>query len=196
VTTPPPAPAAAATTYAGSLGYPARIALPPDTTALVEVLDSRDETVIAVARYALDGRQVPLPFTVDVPAAAPDATRVLRASFIVNGRKRWRSQTLPVSPMKTRLGTITLAPIAPPVDQYRCGETLVGLGMGEDGHADLILPSRRVVLTQVTSASGAKFVQASDAGTWFWSKGAEASVSIDGKALPGCVRVGAETETP
>lgn len=196
VTPPPAAPIATATTYSGTLDYPMRIALPPDTAALVEVLDARDETPIAIARYALDGRQVPVPFTIDVPAAEAGAARVLRASFVVKGRKRWRSQTLPVSPAKTQLGTITLGPIAPPVDQYRCGETLVGLGPGEDGHADLVLPSRRLVLTQVPSASGAKYVQADDAGTWFWSKADEASVSIDGAPLPSCTRVGTEKETP
>ncbi|HMM76634.1 MAG TPA: MliC family protein [Gammaproteobacteria bacterium] len=196
VTAPPPAPAAKATTYSGTLDYPMRIALPPDTTALVEVLDSRSETPIAIARYTLDGRQVPLPFTIDVPAAEAGAARVLRASFVVKGRKRWRSQTLPISATKTELGTIALGPIAPPVDQYRCGETLVGLGPREDGHADLVLPSRRLMLTQVPSASGAKYVQADDAGTWFWRKGTHASVAIEGAALPACTRVGAEREAP
>jgi len=186
VTTPP---LGAATSYTGSLSYPARIALPPDTDALIEVLDSRNETRIAAERFALNGRQVPIPFTVDVPAT--DAALVLQASFIVNGRKRWRSQTLPISAAQPTLGTITLGPIAPSVIHYRCGEILVGFSPGEDGRADLVLPSRRLVLDSAETASGAKYVDAQDAGTWFWSKGTAASASIDGVVLPGCVRADA-----
>lgn len=55
----------------GNLNYPERIALPPDSEAVVELLAgeaSSDETV-AEWRETLDGRQVPIPFVLEV---APD----------------------------------------------------------------------------------------------------------------------------
>ncbi len=182
----PAAPAGPPTIYTGTLSYPAQTALPPDTDALVEVIDSRSEQVIAGTRFALDGRQAPVPFTLEVPAAGPDDAQLLRAAFVVNGRRRWRSQAQPVSPSRTALGVLTLGPIAPSVTHYRCGDLLVGFSPGEDGRADLVLPSRSLVLTQRATASGTKYVSADDPDTWFWSKGATASVSLAGEALPSC----------
>lgn len=186
-----PAPLAGPSTiYTGTLSYPAGIALPPDTDALVEVMDSRSERVLASTRFALDGRQAPVPFTLEAPAAGPDDAQLLRAAFVVNGRKRWRSQALPVSPSRTALGALTLGPIAPSIAQYRCGDLLVGFSSGEDGRADLVLPSRSLVLTQRETASGAKYVSADDPDTWFWSKGRTASVSLAGQLLPSCEEIG------
>lgn len=190
----PPVPTAAqaALTYEGTLSYPLRIALPPDTEALVEVLDSRSEEVVAVLRMALDGRQVPVPFSIDVPAAAPGAARVLRAAFVVNGRRRWRSQTLPLSDAQPRLGTLVLGPIAPSFERYRCGDTLIGFAATEDGRADLELASRRYVLDEVRVAGGLKYVSPIDTGTWFLRAADAVTASVEGTRLPSCTRIGSD----
>jgi len=191
VSPPPAAPATAAASYSGSLTYPLRIALPPDTDALVEVLDSRSEKVVTSTRFPLDGRQVPVPFTIDVPASATEG-QVIRAYFVVNGRKRWRSETWPLSPARPVLGALTLAPVAPSVAQWRCGEVLVGFAPTEDGRADLILPSTRYVLDERSSAQGSVYLSGTDAGTWFRLEALQARVSIAGRELPACTRVGEE----
>lgn len=187
----PDAPARPAQTYDGMLDYPARIALPPATEALIEVATSRGEERVATSRFALDGVQVPVPFSIAVPATAGDDGLVLRAAFVVHGHKRWRSQPRPLSPDQPHVGALTLAPIAPSIAQFRCGEMLVGFSADEDGRADLQLPSASHALVAVASASGAKYARADDDSTWFWQKGDEAMVQIDGEPLPACTRVGA-----
>lgn len=190
---PPAAPVTAAASYSGTLTYPLRIALPPDTDALVEVLDSRSEQVVTSSRFPLDGRQVPVPFSIDVPASAT-AGQVIRAYFVVNGRKRWRSETWPLSPARPVLGALTLAPVAPSVAHWRCGEVLVGFAPTEDGRADLILPSTRYVLDEQSSARDMVYLSGTDPGTWFSLEEKRARVSIAGRELPACTRVGAEAD--
>lgn len=193
VSPPPAAPVTAAASYSGTLTYPLRIALPPDTDALVEVLDSRSEQVVTSTRIALDGRQVPIPFSIDVPASTTRG-QVIRAYFVVNGRKRWRSETWPLSPAHPLLGALTLAPVAPSVVQWRCGEVLVGFAPTEDGRADLILPSTRYVLDERSSAQGTVYRSGTDPGTWFRLDDMRARVSIAGSELPACMRVGAAAD--
>lgn len=68
----------------GNLYYPERIALPPDSEAVVELLagEATSAETVAEWRDTLDGRQVPIPFALEV---APDrlvegATHRLRGS--------------------------------------------------------------------------------------------------------------------
>lgn len=190
---PPAAPVTAAASYSGTLTYPLRLALPPDTDALVEVLDSRSEQVVTSSRFPLAGRQVPVPFSIDVPASATEG-QVIRAYFVVNGRKRWRSETWPLSPERPVLGALTLAPVAPSMAQWRCGDVLVGFAQTEDGRADLILPSTRYVLDERSSAHGSVYLSGTDPGTWFRREELRARVSIAGRELPACTRVGAVSD--
>ena len=199
---PPPAPAHPAVVplrpaappirFVGGLNYPAQIALPPETEALIEVSTSDSEQLVASTRFALGGAPAPVPFSIEVPAVDDGVPLVLRASFVVNGRKRWRSHTLPVSSGKTQLGVLTLAPVAPSTMQYRCGEMLVGFSPGEDGRADLHLPSRNLVLHRTVTASGVKYEQPDNPATSFWVSGNDAQAQVDGESLPACTKLGAQ----
>ncbi len=54
----------------GELASRARIALPPDAIAIVELTRPQDGRVIAEQRIALDGRQAPIAFELRVQRAA------------------------------------------------------------------------------------------------------------------------------
>lgn len=52
----------------GTLAYRQRIALPPDAIATIRLVETGGEQ-IAIARIPIEGRQVPLPFTLDYDPA-------------------------------------------------------------------------------------------------------------------------------
>jgi uncharacterized lipoprotein YbaY len=90
---PPPAPAAADTLeVSGDLLYRERVALPPGATATVALveLDRPGEAPLAETTFAPEG-EVPLPFTLRVPAAALDTMRAygLCARLEGEGGMRW-----------------------------------------------------------------------------------------------------------
>ena len=75
-------------TLNGTLIYKQRIAIPPQTEAIVRLVDvSRADapaTVIAQTRFATDGRQVPLPFRLEYDPARIDP----RMHYAVSGELR------------------------------------------------------------------------------------------------------------
>ena len=84
-----PAPQPPATkTLDGTLAYRLRIAIPPETEAIVRLVEvSRADapaTVIAETRFRTDGRQVPLPFRLEYDPARIDA----RMRYAVSGELR------------------------------------------------------------------------------------------------------------
>jgi putative lipoprotein len=87
-TTVAPQPPPAMKTLDGTLVYRQRIALPPQTEAIVRLVDvSRADaaaTVIAETRFRTEGRQVPLPFRLEYDPARIDA----RMRYAVSGELR------------------------------------------------------------------------------------------------------------
>lgn len=87
-TTTSPPPPAAMKTLSGSLVYKQRIALPPQTEAIVKLVDvSRADAaaiVIAETRFRTDGRQAPLPFRLEYDPARIDP----RMRYAVSGELR------------------------------------------------------------------------------------------------------------
>lgn len=108
-------------TVAGEASYRQRVALPPEAVVTVRIEDvSRADAaapVLAEKRFSSEGRQVPLPFEIEVPRAALDS--VVRANARVRiedgaGRLLWITDTShPVTPVagsdRVELGTLWLA---------------------------------------------------------------------------------------
>ena len=121
-------------TITGELTYLQRIALPDDAVAVVEIKpdDAADgDPVTAETRTELEGRQVPVPFTLEVPRAHLDAGKsyVLRGGILVAAEMRWLSDPVPVDVAETTLdvGTLTLSPYeAPPPFEIDGKELLAG----------------------------------------------------------------------
>jgi uncharacterized lipoprotein YbaY len=95
----------------GELSYMQRIALPPDSEAVVE-FRTADDQLRGETRFGSDGRQVPLPFALEVPA---DAEGLVRAAIWSGGRPAWLSDPVEVeaSDQPLELGTLMLKPLTP-----------------------------------------------------------------------------------
>lgn len=82
-------------TITGELSYRQRIALPPEAIAFVEIrADGMDAAAPAVAqtRIELDGKQVPVPFSLELPQAHLESgvTYLLGGGILVDDQINWR----------------------------------------------------------------------------------------------------------
>lgn len=170
----------------GSLAYRERIALPPDAALLVEASDGLGRVVAAV-RQPTDGAQVPLGFALAVPEGQD---LLLRGGLSVDGEIRWLSEPVHVAAGAddADLGLVPLVPYRAMgfSSRLRCGELAAEVGFRGEG-AILRVGPRQIALAPAVAASGAKFADPADEGTWVWSKGDAVSISLGGTALPECV---------
>jgi len=85
----------------GALTYLPRVALPPDSIAVVELREGPDpdDAIVAEQRIALKGRQVPVPFelTVDGSLLARQPEYAFRGGIVHRGEPIWLTDTVPVS---------------------------------------------------------------------------------------------------
>jgi len=92
----------------GALSYRARIALPPDSRAIVALKDVShpDGPVVAEQRIDLHGRQVPIAFDLAVDRAKLDDAKryAVRGAVFVGGRPVWASDPV----MIDRVGRATV----------------------------------------------------------------------------------------
>lgn len=179
----------------GELLYRERIALPPDATVIVEARGWQD-TLLAESAVASDGRQVPLPFELAVPAGV--AARVT-AGIRLGGRPRWVSDTVAVAAgtAPAGLGTLMLKAVEPLLfpSTYRCGEQEIRVGVLDD-NAVMEIGAERFTLVRAISGSGARYEAEGDRETFFWSKGKTAFVSLRGERLAECRRVARAAPQP
>lgn len=179
----------------GELTYRQRIALLPDASASVALVDlgpngkNSKEKVIAAAHLS-DFQQVPIAFSLTYPSDAIDTTHryELRATIEnAQGRKLWRSpEPTYVKPLDD---SQKLSIVMQQVDAgakhltYQCQGRKFNVTITPDT-ATLQSDSRIVELSSVRSASGAKY---SNGDTVFWSKGQQqAFIVIDGKTYKDC----------
>lgn len=172
-------------TLSGELSYLQRIALTPDSVAVVEFHDQQDRRV-SESRFPTGGRQVPLPFAIEVPTDTPGA---LRAAIWSHGRPTWVSQPQPVAAARDPedVGEVRLMPFDAErfATRFRCGETTVDIAIAED-QARLSVGGEQRDLSPVKTASGARYEATDDPDTFFWSKGNNALVGWRGDTLPEC----------
>lgn len=183
-------------TLKGALSYRARIALPPDSHAIVALKDvSRpDGAVVAERRIDLAGRQVPIPFELAVDRAKLDDARryALRGAVFSGGRPVWASEPVMIDRpgAAVDLGTLDMSPVRARVfaTAFQCG--------GERATIDFTPRALRLTaggatfeLRPAPSASGARYEAVGDPTTWFWHKGGRATLAIKGKTYPECVEV-------
>nr|WP_242519284.1 META domain-containing protein [Halochromatium roseum] len=174
-------------TLSGQLTYLQRIALTPDSLVVVEFRASDDQTLMGETRFATEGRQVPLPFALQVPH---DTSGQIRSAIWSGGRPAWISDPVAITAgdAPLELGTLRLQPFTPMgfTTIMRCGETEIELGAIDD-RLRLRVNGKTIDLLPTPAASGAKFAAQDDPETFFWSQGHSALLSLAGEPLPECV---------
>lgn len=168
----------------GTLTYLPRIALSDSAETVVELRDAFD-LVVAEARHPTQGRQVPLPFTIEAPAGI--ALRV-QAGISEGAEMRWVSQGLRVAAEgRDDLGELVLKPHQPMgfASAYRCGDRLIRVG---HSGARMVMDDGqdRFALVPAVTASGAKYDAEDGRDSYFWEHQGKAMVRLDGVDLPEC----------
>jgi heat shock protein HslJ/uncharacterized lipoprotein YbaY len=180
----------------GALSYRARIALPPDSRAIVALKDvSRpDGPVVAEQRIDLGGRQVPVPFELAVDRAKLDEARryAVRGAVFSGGRPLWASD--PVMLERTDgpvdVGTLQMTPVRAGAfaTVFQCGEERATVDFTPQAMR-LTLGNATFEMRQALAASGARYEAVGDPTTSFWNKGRRATLVVQGKSYPECVQV-------
>ncbi|EKE70592.1 META domain-containing protein [Gallaecimonas xiamenensis] len=177
----------------GELNYLARIALPPQAYAVVEVRDNTGK-LVKESRWKLNGKQVPLPFSLTLPAGS-QAPYDLQGAIFVNGRPAWVSEPDTIKPMDNAvaLGQVELK-AAPPgafASRLQCGSTEVRVNF-TPSQMLMYLDGNRYVMAQTRAASGARYEAVDQPGTVLWNKGHDNWVTVKGQALPDCQSQGSD----
>lgn len=153
---------------------------------LVAAVESPDGTPLAEMRRDPGDEQVPLPFSLEAP---DDRDLVLRVALFQGGQVEWLGEAAPI---KAGSDDVALPPLRMSrfaamgfSTRMRCGDRIIELGFIGPG-ARLKVDSRVIDLAPDPAASGARFVAGADPGTWAWSRGNRALVSLDGQQLPEC----------
>ncbi|MBJ6373139.1 META domain-containing protein [Sedimentitalea arenosa] len=168
-------------TVTGQISYLQRIALQPGSTATVTVSDvSRaDAAAPVLAEASIPGRQVPIPFSLEVPTQ--DMTErgryALRAVIRdAAGNLRWTTDTnIPVDPTQAvnDLGTVNLIQVttlsAADEATYLCGDRKVTARF-TPGTLALTIDGELRNLRRVRAGSGARYATEDDSLS-FWDKG-------------------------
>ncbi|MEY8841046.1 YbaY family lipoprotein, partial [Cribrihabitans sp. XS_ASV171] len=176
----------------GSLLYRERIALPPGAEMLLELRDGTGG-VVASDTTPTDGAQVPLPFSIAGPGASALS---FRGALRVEGEIRWLSAPVAVAPGE---GAVDLGDVLLRAHRamgfssvLSCGELVAELGFVGEG-ARLRIGSRYLDLVPERTASGARFASRDAPGTWVWTHGDVATLSLEGVELPECREMLPET---
>jgi heat shock protein HslJ/uncharacterized lipoprotein YbaY len=182
----------------GELTYRARIALPPDAIAIVELTRPSDGRVIADQRIPLNGRQVPIAFELRVQRAAlrDDTGYALRGAIHSRGQAMWLSEPVDVRAPRGDLnaGTLLLQPweAVALASRLDCGGRTARVGSVRSGDRDvtrMTVDGDRYEMNPVVSASGARYEAAGDPATTLWVKGDRATLTLRGETLPECAVV-------
>lgn len=185
----------------GALSYRARVALPPDSHAIVALKDvSRpDGALVAEQRIELHGRQVPIAFDLAVDRAKLDAAKryAVRGAVFVGGRPVRASD--PVMIDRTTgavdVGTLDMAPVRAGAfaTVFQCGAERATIDLTPQA-TRLAVGTQTFEMRPAPAASGARFEAVGDPTTSFWNKGRRATLVVKGSTYPECVQVD-ETST-
>lgn len=186
----------------GEMFYLERIALPPDSVAIVELRagNEGEGNLLGTMREELGTRQVPIAFelsleTADLPDGGPFE---FRGGIRSEPGPLRVTETLAVEQRtgEVDLGSLRLRPVPETAFgvPYRCGDDGVVFGtLGAGQH--LVVGSEVFDLRPEISGSGARYVAVDGSPVEFWSKGDEAMVTLHGEVLDNCERL-TEPELP
>jgi len=176
----------------GTLSYPERIALPPDSVASVQLhrFDAAGTERVAELEIPLQGRQVPVPFRLETAlAGGAAAVYELRGSVTLAGRVFRVTRPVMIDPAAGRaeLGMLRLLPADEVAfgTHFLCGPVDLLFG-AEAGDARMVVDGRVIDMAPIPATSGALYVALGDETTRFHRKDDVAQVEIEGQPLPAC----------
>ncbi len=148
----------------GTLSYRARIALPPESRAIVELRDTSvaDGRVIAEQRIDLHGRQVPIPFEFAVNRAqfTEGKQYSVHGAVFVGARATWVSELVVVAPKQPTidLGMLMTTPFTAQAftSTLHCGDQKVTVSV-VDNVMRLTVGDRSFDMRPVAGASDRKY---------------------------------------
>jgi heat shock protein HslJ/uncharacterized lipoprotein YbaY/membrane-bound inhibitor of C-type lysozyme len=179
----------------GELTHRARIALAPDSVAVVELTRPEDGRVLAEQRIALQGRQVPIAFELQVrrQGLVPGAGYALRGAIEARGGPAWVTEPVDVraAPGPVNVGALQMRPFERIAfaTRLQCGARSARVGLVRRGDGDvprLVVEGERYELRGVESASGARYEAVYDPTTQLWDKGDRATLTVRGEVWPEC----------
>jgi len=189
-------------TIKGTLTYRQRIALPPNTSAVVELRDASmpEGPVIGEHRFALNQRQVPVPFelTVDRAKLQPGKPYAIRGAFFSGARAIWLSEpkVIDISSPVIDAGALNMTQVKAQAfaPAWRCGSQRVTTSFAGDT-MDLTIGNVSFAMRQMIAASGARYEAIGDPQTTAWIKGDKMTLAVRGQAYPECARENAPKKT-
>jgi uncharacterized lipoprotein YbaY/membrane-bound inhibitor of C-type lysozyme len=180
----------------GELLPEARIALPPEAVAIVELTRAQDGRVVAEQRQTLAGRRFPIPFELKPHRSVIEESAVyfVRAAIATDGRTGWVSDAIEVRarPEIIEVGMLTLKPFQPVAfsSPLQCGDRTASVGVARVGQRDILqltVAGERFELFETVTASGARYEAVNDPRTFVWFKGQRATLTLRGERYPECV---------
>lgn len=180
----------------GILSYRPRIALAPDSVAVIEVREvseAGDGRVAAETRIALKGTQVPIAFEVAVNRARLEAGKryAVRGGILSDGRPVWASEAAIIDPRAPALDVgvlnMTQVRVRTFASVYECGDLRATVEY-PGGAMRLTVGLQPFEMKRVDAATGARYEAVNDPGTSFWTEGDGALLVLRGKTYPECRR--------
>lgn len=169
----------------GSLMIRERIALPPEAEIVLQLVDTSGAVLLSRSAPT-GGAQSPFPFSLDAPQSG---SLTFRAAIRVDDAFAWLSapKTVAPGPEAVDLGTLIMRRHKPMgfSSKLSCGELRAELGF-IGALARLRIGGRYWDLEAEETASGSKFVSATDPDTWIWTRGDVATLRLDGAEFPEC----------
>ena len=179
---------------AGELAYRQRIALPPDSRAVIELRGTAPPDLVVEQQIIdLAGRQVPIPFQLGVDRSGLEnsQTYTFHAAIYSEGLPIWinAGAVIEATDVDLDLGTVMLQPfeVEPKATTWRCADETVSVDFAGEA-ARLQAGGETFALRRVVTASGAKYEALGDASTYVWNKGDELVVAVRGSDYPRCSR--------
>lgn len=117
----------------------------------------------------------------DVTGASSSLAQIAEDAFEAQADITENAQTLASE-------TLTHAPQAVS-RSYQCGETVVEFTVVDGDKGDMRIANTAYAMERTISASGAKYQNLGNPETYFWNKGQNAYVRIDGQDLPDCTEI-------
>jgi uncharacterized lipoprotein YbaY len=171
-----------------------RIALPEDAVLMAEVTDPATGAVIAESSKELQGMQLPQTIELELPGGTSPGTAFdFRAAVRTDGKVSYLSDSRRFDSGSglVALGMVEVVAYSPLAfsTEYTCSGVVAEIGVLNDKMV-LRTSGQDYIITEVATASGAKYAAQGEPETSFWSKDDSGTLVVEGATYSGCIKTG------